>query len=170
MTGQDQQPGEPETPSEPSPFLVRFPPPFLFILFYVAGLAINYEVPLNVVPESVRPAASVIGGFLVIVGVLLALASLAMFFHRGTTLKPHGHPMHLVDYGPFLISRNPMYLALVLIYAGAAIWTVCLWPLILLPIPFVIMNTVVIPYEERRMKAIFGASYDDYAGQVRRWL
>ncbi len=30
--------------------------------------------------------------------------------------------MHLVDYGPFLISRNPMYLSLVLIYAGAAIW------------------------------------------------
>ena len=170
MTSQDQQPGEAEAPSEPAPFLVRFPPPFLFILVYVAGLAINYEIPLNVVPGSVRPAAAVIGGFLVIVGVLVALASLAMFFHRGTTLKPHGHPMHLVDYGPFLISRNPMYLALVLIYAGVAIWTVCLWALILLLIPFAIMNSVVIPYEERRMKAKFGTSYDEYAGRVRRWI
>jgi len=170
MTSPDQQPDEPEGPSDPAPFLVRFPPPFLFILFYVAGLAINYEVPLDIVPGTVRPAASVIGGFLAIVGVLIALASLAMFFHRGTTLKPHGHPLHLVDYGPFLISRNPMYLALVLIYAGVAIWQVCLWPLILLPIPFVIMNSIVIPYEERRLKAKFGASYGEYAGRVRRWI
>ena len=170
MTSPDQQSGEPEGPSDRAPFLVRFPPPFLFILFYVAGLAINYEITLGIVSGSVRSAASVIGGFLVIVGVLIALASLAMFFHRRTTLKPHGHPMHLVDYGPFLISRNPMYLSLVLVYAGAAIWTVCLWALVLLVIPFAIMNAIVIPYEERRLKAIFGSSYDEYAGRVRRWI
>ncbi len=83
MTSPDQQSDEPEGPSDPAPFLVRFPPPFLFILFYVAGLAINYEIPLDIVPGTVRSAASVIGGFLAIVGVLIALASLAMFFHRG---------------------------------------------------------------------------------------
>ena len=170
MNSETPQPAPNPVPDEPTPFAMRLPPPILFILIYVLGLAIRREVPLDIVPGSLASAASIVGGFLVVAGLLMAFSSLAMFLHRGTTLKPHGHPMHLVDYGPFMISRNPMYLSLMSIYTGAAIWQTALWPLILLPIPFLIINAIVIPYEERRMKALFGASYEDYAKRVRRWI
>jgi protein-S-isoprenylcysteine O-methyltransferase Ste14 len=159
MTTQNQDPQEPSQPSERAPIFAKFPPPFLFVVVYFIGLIIGHEV-----------GAAILGGFLVVVGFLIAIASFVMFIHRGTTLLPHGHPMHLVDMGPFLISRNPMYLSLVLIYAGAAIWQLALWPLILLLIPFFIMNSIVIPFEERRLRAIFGKSYEEYAGKVRRWF
>jgi protein-S-isoprenylcysteine O-methyltransferase Ste14 len=32
------------------------------------------------------------------------------------------------------------------------------------------MNFVVIPFEERRLLATFGAQYDRYRGRVRRWV
>jgi len=170
MTTQNQDPQEPSQPSERAPIFAKFPPPFLFVVVYFIGLVIGHEVPLDVVPSGIGLGAAILGGFLVVVGFLIAIASFVMFIHRGTTLLPHGHPMHLVDMGPFLISRNPMYLSLVLIYAGAAIWQLALWPLILLLIPFFIMNSIVIPFEERRLRAIFGKSYEEYAAKVRRWF
>jgi protein-S-isoprenylcysteine O-methyltransferase Ste14 len=153
-----------------TPFLVKFPPPFQFAIIYVLGLIVRNLLPIDIVPESLTPAAHIIGLFLVGLGLLLAVASAAVFIHRGTTLIPHGAPMHLIDVGPFLISRNPMYVSLTLVYAGAAVWQVAIWPLILLPIPIATINRIVIPFEEKRLHEIFGASYDEYCRRVRRWL
>lgn len=169
MTISDQNP-EPGPALEPAPFFSRFPPPFLYILVYVIGLVVRHWLAFDLVPESAIPALEIIGTFLAAIGFLLALASIALFLHRRTTVKPHGEPVHLIDIGPFLISRNPMYLSLTLIYIGAAVWQATLWPLILLPIPLWIMNTIVIPFEERRLHTIFGASYDEYRRRVRRWI
>jgi protein-S-isoprenylcysteine O-methyltransferase Ste14 len=170
MNTADQQSSESVPVLEPAPFFSKFPPPFLYIAVYVLALAVRHWLPLDIVPESLVPAAEIIGGFLAAVGVLLALASVALFFHRKTTVKPHGEPVHLVDVGPFIISRNPMYLSLTLIYTGAAFWQATIWPLILLPIPLLIMNTIVIPFEERRLHTLFGDSFDEYRRRVRRWI
>ena len=170
MTNPDQNTSEPAPTLEPAPFFSRFPPPFTYIAVYVIGLVIHYWIPISVIPESYHSALHIVGGFLVALGLILAFASFALFIHRRTTPKPHGEPSHLIDVGPFIISRNPMYLSLTLIYLGAALWQAALWPLILVVVPVGIVNSITIPFEERRMRTLFGASYEEYCRRVRRWI
>ena len=40
----------------------------------------------------------------------------------------------------------------------------------LLPLPLLVLNTVVIPFEERRLAQTFGEEYRRYTGRVRRWI
>lgn len=170
MSNPDETPSEPGPELEPAPFFSRFPPPLTYIVVYVIGLAIHRWLPIWIIPESYRSALAIVGGFLVAIGLLLAGASFALFLHRRTTVKPHGEPVHLIDIGPFIISRNPMYLSLTLIYVGAAVWQAMLWPLILVVIPVAIVNSITIPFEERRLRTIFGPSYEEYCRRVRRWI
>jgi protein-S-isoprenylcysteine O-methyltransferase Ste14 len=63
-----------------------------------------------------------------------------------------------------------MYLGLIVFALGIAVW-VGAWPMFLAQIAvFIITNFVHIPFEEAKMRRQFGAAYDDYVAQVRRWL
>ena len=101
---------------------------------------------------------------------LLVFASLALFARARTTLMPGGSASRLVTGGPFRISRNPMYLSLVLAYAGVALMLDLPWALALLPVPALLAQRVQIPFEEARMARLFGREYLDYRSRVRRWL
>ena len=60
------------------------------------------------------------GSALAVAGTLLALAAAGWFVLQRTTLNPAGQPARLVVSGVHTWSRNPMYLALTLIYVGVA--------------------------------------------------
>ena len=93
-----------------------------------------------------------------------------MFLFRGTTLNPAGSPKRLFTGGLYRISRNPMYLGLLLIYAGVALVQWQLWALLLMLVPFLVVDRIYIPAEEQRMSAVFGQPYERYCKRVRRWL
>ncbi len=76
----------------------------------------------------------------------------------------------LVVSGPYRFTRNPMYLGLIVVAFGMAVY-VGSWPMLAAPVAvFLTANFVHIPYEEAKMRRQFGAAYDAYAGTVRRWL
>jgi protein-S-isoprenylcysteine O-methyltransferase Ste14 len=72
--------------------------------------------------------------------------------------------------GPYRLSRNPMYLSLVVAYLGGTVLLASPWPFLTLLIPMGILDRVVIPYEEALMRGVFGKEYDAYRARVRRWL
>jgi protein-S-isoprenylcysteine O-methyltransferase Ste14 len=76
----------------------------------------------------------------------------------------------LTTEGPFGYSRNPSYLALVLIYAGIASLRNSLWTMLLLPPVVMVMQREVIGREERYLERAFGEEYLAYKAQVRRWV
>ena len=94
-----------------------------------------------------RPAPVV----LVVIGIALAVAAVAKFRREGTELNPISTTnTKLVLTGPFSLTRNPMYLSLVIITFGIASW-VGAWPMFLAPIAtLVTANWVHIPFEEDR--------------------
>lgn len=150
--------------------LLRVPPPLLFLGAFLAGYGIERLLPLG---HSLRSHASVtdtLGFALLGAGMLLVLACMASFLKVRTTVLPHGVPSHLVSTGPYRLSRNPMYVSLALIYLGTAILMQLLWPLLLLPLPLVILNQAIIPFEETRLATAFGEAYAAYRRKVRRWL
>lgn len=112
-----------------------------------------------------------------VAGSLLAAAGLGwmmwaawLFRQAGTTLRPTGQPLVLVEEGPYRLGRNPMYLGMAALLAGTALALGA--PLVLAAAAaFVaVVHRVHIPYEEARLQRHFGGWWRDYAGQVRRWL
>ena len=76
----------------------------------------------------------------------------------------------IVRTGPYRFSRNPIYLAFILLVLGLSVWLNNLWLLVTLVPAFGLMAAVVIPREERFLERNFNDQYSSYKARVRRWL
>ncbi len=157
---------ENSAPVRPSRVFI-LPPPLYFGLAFGAGMLLQHAFPL---PLADFPARWLLGVFIFATGIVCGPALAAFFLARRTTLNPFASPTLLFDRGIYRLSRNPMYLGVILIYLGGCLLTGSLWPILLLVIPFGILQQIVIPYEEASMRRTFGLAYDAYCARVRRWL
>jgi protein-S-isoprenylcysteine O-methyltransferase Ste14 len=149
------------------PFRVVAPPPAVFLLAYVVGLAINHVVPWSL---GSAPALLWVGGALAVVGLWFAGGAAILFRRAGTDLDPGTHARTLVTDGPYRWSRNPIYVGMTLGYAGIAVATHDVWPLVLLAIVLPLVHYGVILREEQYLAERFGPEYVRYRERVRRWL
>ena len=148
--------------------MLKLPPPVWALLYLLLAAALSYFAGAPRVPGlPVVPLAIV----LVVLGVALSVSSVVLFRREGTELNPTSTTNRkLVTSGPFGFTRNPMYLGLVIVTLGIAVW-VAAWPMFLAPLAtFATANWVHIPFEEAKMRRQFGAAYDDYVRRVRRWV
>ena len=156
-----------ERPSVSIVIVARIPPPALFAVTFVAGVLVQRALnPHRARAEAMGP----IGLAIIAAGILVALWAVGLFARSHTTIVPHGHSSALVLRGPYRRSRNPMYVSLVLVYLGAALWANAWVALVLLVLPIVVLNGIIIPMEESQLRERFGDSYADYCRRVRRWL
>ncbi len=152
-----------------TPILAIIPPPAQFALAFLVGVGLDRLMPWR--PAWMAMASVHWAGFaLAVGGCSLAAAAAGRFVLRRTTLDPAGEPAHLVVNGALAWSRNPMYLALMVVYVGLAFALGRAWPLILVILPWASMNWVTIPFEEARLSQIFGEDYAGYCRKVRRWI
>ena len=85
-------------------------------------------------------------------------------------MLPFERSTALVTTGLYRITRNPMYLGMLLILAGVALLSGSASTLLPIPVfAWAIQRNFIIG-EERFLEQIFGAQYLDYKRQVRRWL
>ena len=113
-----------------------------------------------------RAAAILLAG----AGVLLLAWSNVLFRRYHTSLVPVKPSNTLVTTGPYQLTRNPMYLGLLCVYSGAALWLGTVWALLLIPLIVVTIQALVIAKEERYLDQRFGEAYRAYRAQVRRWI
>ena len=156
--------------SAPVHLIMRIPPPLLFVATFFAGVGLQRLEPLTVHSGNVVQVGHVVGIGLLACGVLLALSCVGMLLGARTTIIPFGTASNLVTRGPYRFTRNPMYVSLVLIHIGVAGVLVQVWPLLLLLLPVTLVNGIVIPFEETRLREVFGSAYEQYCARVRRWL
>ena len=112
----------------------------------------------------------VIGAGLGIAGVALMMAAAAQMIAARTTVIPRQRPNHLVTGGVFRLSRNPIYLGDAFVLAAAVLW----WDVppglpVLLAFVLLIQHRFILG-EEAVLRAQFGAGFDDWTQQTRRWL
>lgn len=102
----------------------------------------------------------------------IATFSVVQFYRQKTTINPHHfeNSTKLVTNGIYRISRNPMYLSLLLILIAWALWlgNGLAWLGIFSFIS--IMNRFQIQREEIYLQEKFGDDYLKYQQKVRRWL
>ena len=117
-----------------------------------------------------HPVTMLLAGLLVGAGIVLTLLSVMEFRRHKTTIIPHQVPNSLIQTGVFKRSRNPIYLADVLILAGLVLWWDAVLSLVLVPILFWILETRFVIPEEDRLRRTFRADFARYAQKTRRWL
>jgi len=152
------------------PVLMWAPPPLLFVISFLVGMGVQRLAPLTIHSPGAIRASQLIGVGLFACGALLVLSCLALFLSARTTVIPMGTASKLVTRGPYSFTRNPMYLSMTLMYLGVVGMLVQPWSLLLLLVPLVILNSVVIPFEEERLRSVFGEAFDAYRARVRRWV
>jgi protein-S-isoprenylcysteine O-methyltransferase Ste14 len=148
--------------------MVKLPPPVWALIYLVIAGAISWWLGWPRMPGFPLPP---LGIALVTIPWILPVWAIIIFRRAGTEVSPTSAAnRELVIEGPYRFTRNPMYLGLVVVTLGIAIWNGA-WPMFLAPIAvFVTANWVHIPFEEAKMYRQFGAAYDDYVGRVRRWM
>lgn len=104
-----------------------------------------------------------------VVGLVLMAWSIMHQFRRGTDPNPYGKTSALVTDGPYAFSRNPIYLADIIIQTGVGALFALEWALLLLPVTWFGLWILVIRNEERYLADAFGDEYADYRQRVRRW-
>ena len=147
---------------------LKVPPAVVFII--CAGLIWSidhlFPSPLNISANSlvVRPLLGL--------GVLLGISSVIQFSVQSTTVNPHkpDHASSIVKSGVYRISRNPMYLSMLIILVAAVLKIGHPAGFIVLPFYIWYMNRFQIRPEEAAMEEKFGEEYLKYKRRVRRWI
>ena len=142
-------------------------PPMFFYISVGLALAFHFFFPAM---EIVSPPYTYLGIVLIVLGIWLNIWADRLFKVNKTPVKPHEKPSSLIRDGPFHFSRNPMYLGMVLILLGIAIFLGTASIFIPALFFFLIMELKFIPLEEKFMEEVFGENFIEYRKRVRKWL
>ena len=137
------------------------------VIFLIPSLVIAESGNSGPHELSIISVAALIFGSLQLILLILSIRSFAVL-GKGT-LSPADPPKDLVLKGPYRFTRNPMYMAAVLILLSEAIFFESIYLLIYLFIVGLVFHLFVVFYEEPKLKAVFGKSYSDYCKSVPRW-
>lgn len=150
---------------------VRVFPPGIPLLTILAGVGLSRLWPIDMGFEFPTPGRYWVGGLIVVGAVLgLGLWSVVLFRKTGQSENPWKPTPQIVERGPFRITRNPMYLQMVLVCVGVAVILMDLWILALIPVCAWLLQRFAILPEEAYLERKFGDTYLAYKRRVRRWL
>ncbi len=149
---------------------VPFPPPLAFLGALAAGFGLHYLKPVRILPLSGWYFLEKVGAVVFLAGCALGFSGLVMFRLARTSPFPERPTKALVVRGPYLFTRNPMYLAMTLVSLGVALFANALWPLLFLVPAVLVIRYAAIEREERYLLSRFGQAYEEYRSRVRRWL
>ena len=143
---------------------VRLPPPLVF----AAAIAAGFFLPPR--PGLPLGARLLLGGILVVAGLDVGVSAVGLFRKTGQDLRPWTRSPELIFQGPYRLSRNPMYVSMVMIACGIGL--ACdraAMMLLALAALAIVHFTAVLP-EERYLQEQFGEPYSRYKSRVRRYL
>jgi protein-S-isoprenylcysteine O-methyltransferase Ste14 len=136
----------------------------------VASILLSLWLPLPWIGEP-------LAGMLFVAGILLAIAAAALVgtsihtMHKAKTSVRLDRPAaHLVQNGPYSMSRNPIYLGNTLFMIGIGLAAGMPWFIIFAVVAAFLTQKFAIEYEEPHLEQRFGKKYRDYCKRVRRWI
>jgi len=148
---------------------LKIPPVALVVLFALVMWLLAQWLPSVSLPLSWR---LLLAGIFASSGMAIALAGVLAFRRANTTVDPRvpQQSSSLVIRGIYRYSRNPMYVGFLLLLTALACYLMNAAAFALLPLFVLYINRFQIAPEERFLLQKFGAEYQAYLTQVRRWL
>jgi protein-S-isoprenylcysteine O-methyltransferase Ste14 len=148
---------------------IMIPPPLIFLAFLGGGFLLGYLFPQKLFRLAGGPRI-ICSAIPIVISGYLALGSIIVLLRNKTPFDPSKPTVKIVRQGPFRLSRNPMYLALVLLLAGVAVYTGSLWMCLAVPALLIVLDICAVRPEEKYLMRNFGRRYLEYRAKVRRWL
>ena len=145
-------------------------PPIIFLAAIAISFLLGVFYPLPWFAQPLSGILSAIGWLMIAAFVALNISAIRAMRRAGTTVRPDRGTDHLVTDGPFSLTRNPLYLAGVMLVLGIGLVSGIAWFLLLAIVAALAVQKLAIEREERHLQSRFGETYRDYAERVRRWI
>ena len=143
------------------------PPPVIGLILIAVGVAIGLIWPVEIIPA---PWQYVAGGPIIAGAVLLVLSAFRLFRKAETPVPTYLTPKALVTSGVYRLTRNPIYLALLMLIVGLAVTLDNIWLIAAAALFQQIIRWGVIAREELFLEAKFGEEYRAFKQRTRRWI
>ncbi len=145
-------------------------PPPAYGLFFLTGIwwlhSLLPQFSFSFIAQ--KPLATIV----IITGLTIDVIAIISFIKIKTTINPRSpkNTNQLVTAGLYRYSRNPMYLGLLLLLFGAALWLGNPANVFVLLLFLLFITLFQIKPEEEILCEKFGSDYRHYCEKVRRWL
>ena len=148
---------------------LRIPPPLVLLVTGLLMWLVSWAFPWF---AFAMPPRLIVAGVFALVGLTVGVLGALSFRRACTTVNPMKPQTasSLVTSGIYRLTRNPMYLGLLMVLLG---WAAFLSnALTLIPIAAFILyiTRFQIEPEERALASIFGSEFIAYTSRVRRWI
>ena len=148
----------------------RFTPSMLFMVTFALGLSISFVHPWHLTLMIDAETMRLLGITILIVSLLLNTFAYRAFKKELTPHAPFTKPKVLIQNGIFAISRNPVYLALVLSQFGLGFVFDTFWLLIFSIALIILLDWLIVREEEKVLERAFAEEYKSYKRKTRRWI
>ncbi|MDB5999990.1 MAG: protein-S-isoprenylcysteine methyltransferase [Rhizobacter sp.] len=148
---------------------LKVPPPVVAAVIALAMWLVSSMTPPFDAPHWLRILLAVA---IALIGGAFSIAGARAFRKARTTVNPMkpDAATSLVSSGVYRITRNPMYVGLLILLVGWSVFLSSVWALIGPLAFFVYIDRLQIVPEERALARLFGDEYAAYKTRVRRWL
>lgn len=141
---------------------------FVLAVLTLAGVLIDVLSNVRIAQQF---GFTILGFVSVCAGVLVEVIATRALWKLGLgTPHPHDPPRKLVTKGPYRFSRNPLYVARILILEGVASLLHSPGVAVIGLALFVGLHAFLVPREERRLAVRHGQDYVAYRNKVSRWI
>ena len=147
------------------PRMLTYKPPRIAMALVLVAASLQLAAPLPEMPGSVLA-----GGTIAAAGFLIMLRAWWLFRLRNTAICPTAETTALIKEDIYRLTRNPMYLGIMMLLFGAALGTGGLPYYVAALAFFLIIDFVFCPFEEAKLRHSFGEEFAQYMADVRRWL
>lgn len=145
-------------------------PSALFLITFAIGFLLSWIQPWHLTYYMDYAAVRLMGVVILLTSLMINILAYREFKKFLTPHTPFVKPKVLIKNGIFALSRNPVYLALVLSECGLAFVFDTLWLLISAAVLLIVIDAVIIQGEEKVLKSTFNKDYEYYKKKTRRWL
>ena|SRR5947209_319063 len=145
------------------------PPPLLALACIGLAFVGRHFKPLPLYSGS-EASRMVVGSVLIASAIGIFIAARGAMAAHGTDPNPYRPTHAVVVTGLYRFSRNPIYIAFLLVVLAFAFFANSFWFVIGAGLLLFILRFGVIDREERYLGDKFGAQYTDYCRRVRRWF
>lgn len=148
---------------------LKVPPPVVAVIVAALMWGVSRTTPSLRIEALTRSAIALL---VAAIGVGFTISGFVAFRRAKTTIDPTTPQAasSLVSSGVYRITRNPMYVGLLLILIGWAVFLSSGWALLGAPIFAAYIQRFQITPEERALAALFGTEYVAYKARVHRWV
>lgn len=147
----------------------KIPPPAVAAATAVIMWGISRLAPQVAMPSGIRMGLSIA---ILMVGIAFTVAGMLSFRRARTTINPTKpeEASLLVRTGIYRLTRNPMYLGLLIDLGAWAVFLSSAWSLLGVAGFVLYISRFQIAPEERALSKLFGSEFATYKASVRRWL